>query len=150
MPSRESMLSMTRMGFCLSASAMALLAFGSPTNLRADDDSNHNGMGSTRSPIKHVVTIIGENRGFDHVFGLYKPKNGESIANLLSRGILKEDGLPGPRFAQAVQFQAAPQATYYVGISPQNKTIYNVLPPPDLNGTPMAQTTMRPPFPNIL
>ena len=149
MLSRESMLSVTRMGLCLFASATMLLAFGTIANLRADDDSNQKRVGSTRTPIKHVITIIGENRSFDHVFGLYKPKQGESISNLLSRGILKEDGTPGPRFAQAAQFQAAPQATYYIGIGGQNKTIYNVLPPPDLNGTPTAQSTTAPPFPSI-
>src|SRR5580658_3541040 len=30
--------------------------------------------GDTRTPIKHVLVIIGENRSFDHVFATYKPK----------------------------------------------------------------------------
>ncbi|MET0219620.1 MAG: phosphoesterase, partial [Tardiphaga sp.] len=28
----------------------------------------------TASPIKHVIVLIGENRGVDHTFGVYKPK----------------------------------------------------------------------------
>src|SRR5262245_43669181 len=138
MPSRRSILTMTRMVLCLSASTMALLTLAPITSLRADDHTSHGGIG-TRSPIKHVITIIGENRSFDHVFGVYKPRRGESISNLLSKGILKEDGTPGPHFAQAAQFQVTPQPIYYVGASGHNKTPYNVLPPPDLNGTPQAQ-----------
>ncbi len=39
----------------------------------------------TRTPIKHVIVIIGENRTFDHIFATYKPKQGETVDNLLSR-----------------------------------------------------------------
>jgi len=42
--------------------------------------------GETRTPIKHVIVIIGENRSFDHVFATYQPKPGESVWNLLSEG----------------------------------------------------------------
>jgi phospholipase C len=38
-----------------------------------------------RTPIKHVIVIIGENRSFDHVFATYVPKKGEKVWNLLSR-----------------------------------------------------------------
>ena len=44
----------------------------------ADNDGN------TRSPIKHVIVIIGENRSFDHVYATYKPAKGEKVNNLLS------------------------------------------------------------------
>ena len=51
----------------------------------------------TASPIKHVIVLIGENRGLDHTFGVYKPKGkGETISNLLSKGIVNEDGIAGP------------------------------------------------------
>src|SRR4029077_129859 len=64
----------------------------------------------TASPIKHVIVLIGENRGLDHTFGVYKPKGaGQTISNLLSKGIVNEDGTPGPNFAQAQQFSAAAQ-----------------------------------------
>ncbi len=32
----------------------------------------------TASPIKHVIVLIGENRGLDHTFGVYKPKGSGS------------------------------------------------------------------------
>src|ERR1700683_1432389 len=56
----------------------------------------------TESPIKHVIIFIGENRGADHTFGVYKPKGrGQTISNILSNGIVKKDGSPGPNFARA-------------------------------------------------
>src|SRR5262245_18985757 len=128
-----------------SASLIALAATG--TLAQADDHDAR--QGATRTPIKHVITIIGENRSFDHVFGVYKPRRGETIANLLSQGILKEDGTPGPHFARARQFIAAPQAAYYVGVNAGNKTPYTVRPPPALPGTPTGQSTTRPPFPSV-
>jgi phospholipase C len=99
---------------------------------------------TTRTPIKHVIVIIGENRSFDHIFGLYRPRRGQTISNLLSKGIMNADGTPGPHFAQAAQFQAAPQPSYY--ISAAGKTRYSTLPPPGLNGTPKAQRDIWPPF----
>src|SRR5438270_10889161 len=60
----------------------------------------------TRTPIKHVIVLIGENRTFDHVFATYKPKSNDSVKNLLSEGIIKADGTPGPHFAKTAQFQA--------------------------------------------
>ncbi len=61
----------------------------------------------TQSPIKHVIVIIGENRSFDHLFATYVPRPGESVWNLLSEGIVKADGTPGPNFAEARQFAAS-------------------------------------------
>ena len=83
----------------------------------------------TRTPIKHVVVIVGENRSFDHVFATYKPKNGQRIDNLLSKGIVREDGTPGPNFARAVQKSAvdSPPSTYE--LSPGSQAPYAVLPP---------------------
>jgi phospholipase C len=28
---------------------------------------------ATKSPVKHVIIIVGENRTFDHIFATYKP-----------------------------------------------------------------------------
>ncbi len=53
----------------------------------------------TRSPIKHVIIIVGENRTFDHLFATYKPKDGQFVDNLLSKGIVNADGTPGPNFS---------------------------------------------------
>ncbi|WGR92643.1 phosphoesterase [Bradyrhizobium sp. ISRA435] len=63
----------------------------------------HHGGHETRTPIKHVIVIIGENRSFDHVFATYVPNQpGESVMNLLSQGIVKLDqdknAVPGPNF----------------------------------------------------
>src|ERR1700752_676569 len=67
----------------------------------APDHDRHNG--DTRSPIKHVIIIIGENRTFDHVFATYQPKHGEKVWNLLSKGIINDDGTPGRNFHKAEQ-----------------------------------------------
>jgi phospholipase C len=61
----------------------------------------------TTTPIKHLLVIIGENRSFDHIFATYEPKSGERVWNLLSQGIVRKDGAPGPNFRIAEQ-RAAP------------------------------------------
>ncbi len=59
--------------------------------------------GATTTPIEHVIIIVGENHTFDNLFGTYKPKAGQAIDNLLSKGIVKEDGSPGRHFENAGQ-----------------------------------------------
>jgi phospholipase C len=81
----------------------------------------------TASPIKHVIVIIGENRSFDHVFATYQPKNGQTVSNLLSKGIIKADGTPGPNYALSAQYSAVDATTFQ--ISPGQKTIYSNVPP---------------------
>ena len=107
----------------------------------------------TASPIKHVIILIGENRGLDHTFGVYKPKGkGETISNLLSKGIVNEDGTPGPNFAQAQQFSVAAQTSYYIGAPAISKSPYsptNVMPQPNTEGTPAAQSDTGAPFKSI-
>jgi phospholipase C len=107
----------------------------------------------TASPIKHVIILIGENRGLDHTFGVYKPKGkGETISNLLSKGIVNEDGTPGPNFKQAQQFSVAAQTSYYIGAPAMSKTAYNpmnLMPQPNTEGTPAAQSRTAPPFTSI-
>jgi phospholipase C len=91
---------------------------------------------STVTPIKHVIVIVGENRTFDHLFATYKPKAGESVHNLLSEGIIKEDGTRGPNFAKAQQFSADIKGSPVFELSPTTgKAPYVVLPAP-LNGGP--------------
>jgi phospholipase C len=85
-----------------------------------------------RTPIKHAIVIIGENRTFDHVFATYKPKHHQRIWNLLSRGIVRDDGSPGPNFALSTQFSATDE-TYYE-LSPMAKSLYPTLPPPLAGG----------------
>jgi phospholipase C len=107
----------------------------------------------TASPIKHVVVLIGENRGLDHTFGVYKPKGKkETISNLLSKGIVNEDGSPGPNFALAQQFSVAGQPSYYIGAPTIAKSPYgaaNVMPQPNTEGTPATQSDTGAPFKTI-
>ena len=134
-----------------------------------NNNNNHNGNGNngggnttptnpadslkTASPIKHVIVLIGENRGLDHTFGVYKPKGkGETISNLLSKGIVNEDGTPGPNFAQAQQFSVAAQTSFYVGAPAASKSPYNgvnAMPQPNTNGAPSAQSATGAPFQTI-
>jgi phospholipase C len=99
----------------------------------------------TTTPIEHLIVVIGENRGFDHIFGVYKPHAGQSIANLLSRGIVNEDGSPGPNFRAATQFTVTPQLKYFISAPDGSKTAYVTLPPPDLHGVPQAGSDTNPP-----
>jgi len=95
----------------------------------------HRGPSGTRTPIKHAVIIIGENRTFDHLFATYKPRHHQRIYNLLSQGIVNEDGSPGPRFDRATQMSAVDTAADGYMLSPGSKAPYSKLPPP-LTGGP--------------
>ena len=121
---------------CAIAAAAGLLAAGAVHEEQA-------GSPHTASPIKHLIVIIGENRSFDHVFGVYKPRPGQTVSNLLSKGIVKEDGSPGANFGAAAQFTVPAQPAYYV--SAGVKTPYTTLPAPQLGGTPNAprQSALR-------
>src|SRR6202142_2059437 len=83
----------------------------------ANAAENH--QGGTKSPIQHVIVLIGENRTFDHLFATYVPKSRDSVKNLLSEGIINADGSPGRHFSQAAQFQAvAPfQTQYFISLN---------------------------------
>lgn len=91
-----------------------------------------------RSPIRHLIVVSGENRGFDHIFGTYTPKAGQSIRNLLSRGIVTAEGTPGQNFTQAEQQQALNTVQY--AISPNKVGPYRLLPQPNtgLNALPYS------------
>ncbi len=89
---------------------------------------------TTTTPIKHVVLIIGENRTFDHLFGTFKPNQGQTISNLLSKGIVNADGTPGPNFSLAAQWEASDTSTY--SINPTKTAPYSVLPDINTDGTP--------------
>jgi phospholipase C len=106
----------------------------------------------TASPIKHVIILIGENRGLDHTFGVYKPKGrGQTISNILSKGIVNIDGSPGPHFNLAQQYQVTTQPSFYIGAPDSAKSLYNstnVMPQPNTNGAPSAQSATGAPFQN--
>ena len=135
----------------IAAASIALLSMiGFVATARSDDntppdDSAHH-PSPTETPITHVIVVIGENRSFDHLYGTYTPRPGESIANLVSKGILLPNGQPGPNFAAAKQFTVAPQTSFFVGVPAVQKTAYTLLPAPTLNGAPASPSTTSPPF----
>jgi phospholipase C len=85
----------------LTSLALFQFSLGGPlvSTAQAQTDNDN----KTTSPIKHVIVIIGENRSYDHVFATYVPKSGQTTVNLLSEGIIKADGTPGPNFEKAHQ-----------------------------------------------
>jgi phospholipase C len=110
-----------------------------PTALAAPQSNDMN----TTTPIKHVIVIYGENRSFDHLFATYQPKQGETINNLLSEGIVNADGTPGPNVAKAAQFQATDTDTFR--LTPTKTGPYTTLPPLNAGGA-KANSDTSPPF----
>nr|WP_259461563.1 alkaline phosphatase family protein [Paraburkholderia fungorum] len=91
-----------------------------------------------KTPIQHVIVIIGENHSFDNVFGTYQPRSGQSVRNLLSQQIVNQDGTPGPNFSQANQAAATDGSSDAFLLSPpQSQMPGGVLPAP-LTGGPKA------------
>ncbi len=84
---------------------------------------------ATTTPIKHLIVIIGENHSFDNVFGVYNPVPGQTIDNLLSKGIVTSSGTPGANYALAAQQQASVTATY--SLAPTQTGPYATLPQPN-------------------
>jgi phospholipase C len=122
----------------LSALAMTQLSlapvFAAEPMNRGDDH--------TRSPIKHVIVIVGENRSFDHIFATYVPKKpGETVNNLLSEGIIKLDAnknaIPGLNFEKAHQLAAQdPGSNDAFLLNPPKQTFPNDQLPAPLVGGP--------------
>jgi phospholipase C len=120
---------------CL-AMLLALWIVGVPSYVRAQ---------SPVTPIQHVIVIIGENRSFDHVFATYVPKAGQTVSNLLSKGIVNANGSPGPNYSLTSQDAALDTTTY--SINPGGKTGYNPIPAPGTGGAPtVASDTSPAPF----
>ena len=88
-----------------------------------------------------------ENRTFDHVYATYKPKAGETVSNLLSKGIVKTNGTPGPNYSLSAQFSAVDSTTADNGKysnSPQEKSIYSTLPAALAGGPETTRQTSAP------
>jgi len=123
--SKPGFLVQARQHLAVATSIVAIVAnLGTPLPAAAEDHSSH-----TATPIKHVIVIIGENRTFDHVFATYRPRHGERVSNLLSKGIVNEDGTPGPNFALASQSSATDSSADGYQLNPSGNTPYAVLPP---------------------
>ena len=128
----------TRQHLAVGASLVAIVAnLGAPFSAAAQEPAKP----STVTPIKHVIVIIGENRTFDHVFATYQPVQGQTVSNLLSKGIVNADGTPGPNFSLAAQ-NSAVDSDYWEN-HPSDKTAYSVLPPV------LAGGYTTPPFPDV-
>ena len=133
--SAPAFLAQARQHLAIATSLFALIAnLGTPLLASAQ---------TTRTPIQHVIVIIGENRTFDHVFATYKPKSGETVSNLLSKGIVNEDGTPGPNFPLAAQSSAVDSKPDTFLMSPRDNVTYPVLPPVLAGGYSTA------PFPDV-
>jgi len=77
--------------------------------LAAADDRTDKGDAAHRvktdTPIKHLIVFIGENRTFDHIYATYQPTHGQSVANLLSKGIIFSTGMRGPNYLRSRQYR---------------------------------------------
>ena len=133
---------------CSAALLAGLQVFaGFPTSVYAQSNSGtaQDNSAKTRTPIKHVIVIIGENRTFDHVFATYKPKQGQFVDNLLSRHIIHADGTPGDNYSLATQYSAEDHSRDKYENSPQEKSFYATLPLPLAGGptTPYVSTVAQ-------
>jgi phospholipase C len=122
-----------RLGLC--SLALAQLSLGATlANAAESRDKN------TITPIKHVIVIIGENRSFDHVFATYVPAGGDSVDNLLSKGIVALDAhkhaVPGPHFELAQQLAARDEggSDAFLLNPPKEEFPRNQLPAPLVGG----------------
>src|SRR5215471_18072449 len=137
----------------IALAAMLIGQVGVPlSSVAQSQGDNHFGEGQefdTETPIKHVIVLIGENRTFDHVYGTYVPKPGHSVSNLLSNGIVKADGSPGPHADQAKQFQLGTinPVAYFIStdtlIDPHKAAYAPFLPTPEAGGAPPRPVTLQ-------
>ena len=119
----------------LAISMILQLMMATSLPARADGRrGDHDASSDTRTPIKHVIVIIGENRTFDHIFATYKPKDHQKVWNLLSEGIVNEDGTPGPNYWRAAQFSAVDESPSPFEMAPVSKSLYPALPVPLAGG----------------
>jgi phospholipase C len=120
----------------------ALVTLISVSPVAAEDD-DHGGR-RTATPIKHVIVLIGENRTFDNIYGMYRPRDGQFIGNLLSRGIVNAAG--DTRLNTAAQQFAInlplSSPTYFIDFrATPGKTPYQFLPLPNVAYAPQVPTT---------
>jgi acid phosphatase len=121
--------------------AAAVLLLGAPAGAETPP--------ATTTPIQHLIVVVGENLGFDNLFGIYEPRPGTTVHNLLSEEIANRDGSPGPNFARAAQRRAEVHDLYEV--TPRIIGTYGVLPRPGTTyavGLPRNVPDQR--FPELL
>src|SRR5580658_3987188 len=136
--SSPSFLTKVRQHFTVGSSLVALLVnMGAPASVAAQQHP-----ATAASPIQHVIVIIGENRSFDHVYGTYQPAAGQTVSNLLSKGIVTKSGGHGPNWALAAQSSALDLTTF--AISAPDKQPYANIPPALTGGAPTAASNSSP------
>jgi phospholipase C len=97
----------------------------------------------TATPIKHVIVLIGENRSFDNIYGTYVPRPGQHVSNLRTKGIVREDGSPGPNAALPAQVSLNTiPSSYFIHQPASNKTPYTTLPRPNTAYIPAVGVTL--------
>jgi phospholipase C len=101
----------------------------------------------TATPIRHLIVLIGENRSFDNVYATYEARAGQSVANLLSSGIVGASGALGANADRSRQYRIGPPypAKYFVdAAATAGKTAYRQapaepgFPPPNTSYVPQA------------
>jgi phospholipase C len=136
--SSPGLLAQARQHLAVGASLFALLAnLGAPAPAVAQEHPT-----TAITPIQHVIVIIGENRTFDHVYGTLKPKKGQTVSNLLSRGIVTTSGTPGINYGLSAQYSAVDSGVF--AISPGSKFAYSNIPAPETAGAPTAASDSDP------
>jgi phospholipase C len=119
----------------LSGVLLALVA-GSPVAADDDRDDGH----GTATPIKHVIILIGENRTFDNIYGMYRPRHGQSVSNLLSKGIVNGSGMTvlNTKAQQSFIQQPYPSKYFIDFHATTGRTPYPILPQPNTAYVPTA------------
>jgi len=88
----------------------------------------------TRTPIRYLIVVVGENVSFDALYATYfPPQPAATIRNLRSQGIVTADGSPGPNYRRAIQFEYANASGRYT-LNPERRAPYAKLPQPSLAG----------------
>jgi phospholipase C len=118
----------------LGSTLIAIAAGGTATA------QNNSGGIVTATPIKHVIILIGENRSFDNLYGMYQPHNGQTVSNLLSKGIVNSSGMTVLN-TQAQQFlikQPYPTKYFIDFHATAGRTPYPILPQPNTAYVPQT------------
>jgi phospholipase C len=92
-----------------------------------------------RTPIRHVVVVVGENVSFDALFATFVPPKGESVHNLFSQGIVRADGSPGPAYGRALQHHQANRNGEW-SVDLERRAPYARVPQPSMAGIFNAKT----------
>jgi len=136
--SSPGLLAQARQHLVVGMSLFALLAnLGAPAPAVAQEHPT-----TAITPIQHVIVIIGENRTFDHVYGTLKPKKGQTVSNLLSRGIVTATGAPGINYEISAQYSAVDNTVF--SNAPGGKFAYSNIPAPETAGAPTAASDTDP------